>query len=198
VPVPGPGPLVAVRTALLQQAMPELPLRPGASVVARVASRAEQHGVLVLAGVPLHAQLPDEVPAGSTLRLLVREVTPERVTLSLDGPPVLPVPPPPMAQRRDPPASLTVQEPPRRRTAPGGEEVSGVTLAFHSAALGRLDLRVELSASRVSATVDAAAGGAHAGAAAAAERLRDALMAATEREAVVEVRPRREPVDLYA
>ena len=34
-------------------------------VVARVAARGEGHGVLVLAGVPLTAQLPDEVEAGA-------------------------------------------------------------------------------------------------------------------------------------
>ena len=71
-------PVVAVKTLLLQQALPDLALRPGASVVARVASRGEGHGVLVLGGVPLTAQLPDEVRSGETLRLNVADVTPER------------------------------------------------------------------------------------------------------------------------
>jgi hypothetical protein len=62
-------PVVAVRTLLLQQALPDVTLRPGASVVARVASRGEHNGVLVLAGVPLSAQLPEAAVAGATLRL---------------------------------------------------------------------------------------------------------------------------------
>ncbi len=66
---------IAVDALLLRTQLPELTLRPGASLVARVAARAEQHGVLVLAGVPLTAQLPDEVAAGDTLRLRVTEVT---------------------------------------------------------------------------------------------------------------------------
>ena len=75
---------VAVDALLLRTQLPELSLREGSNVVARVAARAEAHGVLVLAGVPLTAQLPPEVQAGQTLHLRVEEVTPERVTLRLD------------------------------------------------------------------------------------------------------------------
>jgi hypothetical protein len=185
-------PVVAVRTLLLREAMPDLPLRPGASVVARVASRAEQHGVLVLAGVPLTAQLPEEAKVGATLRLKVREVTPERVVLQLDGPPIMPA----HVAPRDVPVRVAVHDPPRR-TRDTGEEVSSVALSFSSPLLGRLDLRIELTSGRVEVTVDTPAAvqdlvqdG--------APRLRDGLAAATEREAAVRVRPRRDPVDVYA
>jgi hypothetical protein len=189
-------PVVALKTLLLQEAMPELVLRPGASVVARVASRGDQHGILVLAGVPLTAQLPEEAKAGATLRLKVTEVTPERVTMQLDGPPVLPpgAEPPPQPDQH---ARVGVQEQPRRSLR-DGEEVASVVLAFHSAALGRLDLRIDLSAATVRVTVDTPAGEPHELAEAAAARLRDALEVRTEREASVHVRPRRDPVDLYA
>src|SRR4051794_18546182 len=60
--------IVAVKTLLLQEALPELALRPGASVVARVASRGGHHGVLVLGRIPLPAQLPEEGRSGETLR----------------------------------------------------------------------------------------------------------------------------------
>jgi hypothetical protein len=186
-------PVVAVRTLLLQQAMPDLSLRPGASVVARVASRGDLNGVLVLAGVPLTAQLPDEVEAGATLRLKVREVTPERVTLQLDGPPI---PPPPAQPRQDTTARVEVQDPPRRRVEQG-EERSSVVLGFQSAELGRLDLRIELTAGRVEVIVETPAQ-VHDLVQDEAERLRDGLTARVQREANVEVRPRREPVDLYA
>jgi hypothetical protein len=187
--------VVAVKTLLLQQAMPDLPLRPGASVVARVASRGDLHGVLILAGVPLTAQLPAEAAAGSTLRLKVREVTPERVVLQLDGPPLLaaaPPPPPPP----DHPARVAVQDPPRRRVE-GGEERSSVALSFQSPGLGRLDLRIEMTAGRVEVVADVPAA-VHDLLQDAAPRLRDGLAVRTEREAAVQVRPRRDPVDLYA
>ena len=45
-------PVVSVATALLRAQLPEVTLREGASVTARVASRGEGHGVLVLAGIP--------------------------------------------------------------------------------------------------------------------------------------------------
>jgi hypothetical protein len=186
-------PVVALKTLLLKEAMPELILRPGMSVVARVASRAEQHGILVLAGVPLTAQLPEEAKAGATLRLKVTEVTPERVTLQLDGPPLLP----PQPDAAPPPeARVAVEELPRR-TREGGEEVASVALAFESAGLGRLDLRIDLSAGRVQVLVDTPAG-VHDLVEGASGRLRDALALRTEREAAVHVRARREPVDLYA
>ena len=78
-------PVVAIKTLLLQAQLPEVTLRPGTSVVGRVLSRGESHGVLVIAGIPLTAQLPEEVGrAGETLRLSVSDVTPERVTLQLE------------------------------------------------------------------------------------------------------------------
>jgi hypothetical protein len=191
-------PVVAIRTLLLQQAMPELPLRPGASVVARVASRGDQTGVLVLAGVPLSAQLPAEVQAGATLRLKVREVTPERVTLQLDGPPVPPpgTEPAPTPARADIPPRVAVDDPPGRR-CDGGEERSSVALTFQSAVLGRLDLHIELTAGKVEVVVDTPAA-VHDLVQDQAERLRDGLAVRTERPAEVRVRPRRDPVDLYA
>jgi hypothetical protein len=191
-------PVVAVKTLLLRQAMPDVPLRPGASVVARVASRAEAHGVLVLAGVPLTAQLPEEAKAGATLRLRVTEVTPERVTLQLDGPPVLPpgAEPPPPVPPRDAAPRVAVQDPPRR-SREGGEDRASVVLGFQSEALGRLDLRIELTGGKVEVVVDTPVA-VHEIVQDQADRLRAGLEARVERSAAVTVRPRHEPVDVYA
>src|SRR5215211_8821121 len=112
---------VALDALLLRTQLPELSLREGTSVVARVASRAEGHGVIVLAGVPLTAQLPPEIAAGQTLHLRIAEVTPEQVTMRLESQGVPPPPPPPLEQRAP---RLAVEEPPRR-TGPG-EESAGV------------------------------------------------------------------------
>ena len=186
---------IAVDALVLRAQLPELTLRVGASVVARVAAREAGHGVIVLAGVPLVAQLPPEVATGQTLHLKVAEVTAEQVTLRLDqqamltaaqaGQPLAP-----------PPPRVAVDEPPRRGA--GGEESATVSLAFDSAVLGRLDLRVDLARGNLSASVAAPPGAAFDLAAEAAGRLQHALGERTGRAAQVRVTPRREPLDTYA
>ncbi len=129
---------IAVTASLLRAQLPDLPLREGATLMARVASRGEQSAVIVLAGVPLTAQVPPEVQAGATLRLKVQEVTPERITLQIDpgpqggetapqGPaaPRAPAPPPPggYAPPRGAPAAPPVPgeapaQTPRQTTPP--------------------------------------------------------------------------------
>jgi hypothetical protein len=187
-------PVVAVQTLLLKAQLPELTLRPGASIVARVLSRGESHGVLVIAGVPLAAQLPEEVGAtGDTLRLIVREVTPERVTLQLDqAVPAAAQPPPQTARPR-----VTVDDPPRA-TRIDGEERASVALSFHSESLGRLDMRIEIAGSRVTTAVQAETGQPFDLTSAAAPRLEHGLHARTGLEAEVRVTPRRDPLDVYA
>lgn len=184
---------IALDALSLRTQLPELTLREGSSVVARVAAREAGHGVLVLAGVPLVAQLPPDVQAGQTLHLKVAEVTQDQVTLRLDQQAMAanaPPPPPP------PPARLIVEEPPRR--GPAGEESASVALAFDSAVLGRIDLRVDLARGIVSAGVGAPSGPAFELATEAAGRLQDALAERTGRAAQVRVTPRREPLDTYA
>jgi hypothetical protein len=188
-------PVVGIQTLLLRTQLPEVTLRPGVSVVARVLSRGEHHGVLVIAGVPLSAQLPAEIGrTGDTLRLRVTDVTPERVTMQLDQV-INPAaqPPPPAADR----ARVTVQDPPRTVRV-GGEERSTVALTFQSPSLGRMDLRLELAGARVSVAVEAAAGRPFELADAASDRLQGGLQARTGLDAAVQVTPRREPLDLYA
>jgi hypothetical protein len=188
-------PVVGMQTLLLRTQLPEVTLRPGVSVVARVLSRGEHHGVLVIAGVPLSAQLPADIGrTGDTLRLRVTDVTSERVTMQLDQV-INPAaqPPPPAADR----ARVTVQDPPRTVRV-GGEEHSTVALSFQSPSLGRLELRLELAGARLSAAVEAPAGRSFDLADAAAGRLQDGLQARTGLETAVTVTPRREPLDLYA
>ena len=189
-------PVVSVATALLRAQLPEVTLREGASVMARVASRGEGHGVLVLAGIPLTAQLPDGVESGATLKLRIEEVSPERVVLRMDAQAVNPLATGSAAPRPDA-ARLTVGEPPRR--TPGGDEGgASVALAFVSPALGRIDLRIDLATRAVQVAVEAPAGRAFDAADDAAERLRATLEATLERPAAVRVTPRREPLDVYA
>ena len=66
--------LLRVEAALLRAQLPELTLRPGMTLPARVMERHGQMGLLLLAGTPLAAQLPDELKAGDRLRLRVEDV----------------------------------------------------------------------------------------------------------------------------
>ncbi len=189
-------PVVSVATALLRAQLPEVTLREGASVMARVASHREGHGVLVLAGIPLNAQLPDGVEAGATLKLRIEEVSPERVVLRMDAQAVNPLAAGQAPPRPDAP-QLALGEPPRRD---GDGEAGGasVSLAFVSPVLGRIDLRIDLATRAVQVAVEAPAGPAFAAADGAAERLRATLEGTLERPAAVRVTPRREPLDVYA
>ena len=63
--------LLRVEAALLRNLMPDLLLREGMQMVATVAERAGQKGIIVLAGTPLAAQLPDEVQVGDRLAMIV-------------------------------------------------------------------------------------------------------------------------------
>jgi hypothetical protein len=196
---------IAVTAALLRAQLPDVPLREGATLMARVASRGEQHAVIVLAGIPLTAQVPPEVQAGATLRLKVQEVTPERVTLQIDPQaqqpanalqtPPTPLIAPPQMQLRPP--EVKVEEPPTRRRGSDGEPADVVRLAFNSPTLGRLDLHLELRGEKLLAEVTTPAGLPHVVAAGAAERLRARLTEAGL-EPTVKVLPRHTPLDLYA
>ena len=55
-------------------------------LAARVAEWAGQHGILMLAGQPLVAELPAHLRAGQILRLTVREATEERIVLEIADP----------------------------------------------------------------------------------------------------------------
>ena len=186
---------ISVDALLLRAQLPELTLRPGATLVARVAARAESHGVLVLAGLPLTAQLPDEVAAGETLRLTVTEASAEKIVLRMEPPATVVAPATPPAA---PPGSPEVRVQERARRRGGASEEASVALSFVSAALGRLDLRVQLGSAGVRVEVTAPAGASHELADRHAEDLRAGLEQELGRGAVVSVKPRREPVDLYA
>src|SRR3989440_10319564 len=77
------APVLQLEAALLRKQMPDLLLRPGMTLFARVAEREGRHGIIVLAGSPLVAELPDEVQVGDKLRLLVQDTRGERVAMKL-------------------------------------------------------------------------------------------------------------------
>ncbi|HEX8103242.1 MAG TPA: hypothetical protein VF533_11565, partial [Solirubrobacteraceae bacterium] len=175
---------VQIDPALLRRQLPELILRPGMSVVARVASRgAGAVGALILGGQLIRATVPQEVRTGDVLRLSVAEVTAERVVLKLESttpepgahsaaaapapvradpaapavqplpPTFAPGPPPALAPRPDADPDARGGEGDRR----GGGGRAGVSLAYETPALGRLDIRLERGPEGVTATIGAGA-----------------------------------------
>jgi hypothetical protein len=185
---------IAVTAALLRTQLPEVPIREGATLMARVASRGEAHAVIVIAGIPVTAQVPPEVQAGATLKLKVTDVSPERVMLQIDPQQPAQVPlQAPMELR----PQIVVEEPPARRRGADGEPADVVSLTFTSPTLGKLDLRLELRGERLLAEVTTPAGRPHVVASGASERLR-ANLEAVGLEPTVKVVPRHTPLDLYA
>jgi hypothetical protein len=199
--------LLRVEAALLRAQLPELVLRPGMTLPARVMERHGQMGLLLLAGTPLAAQLPDELKAGDRLRLRVEDVGEQVVLRTVESPAsgaqqAQQTPPPevalPLPGGRQAEIRVTEQAAERR----GDDEPVTVALDYDSPALGTLDLRLvqQPGGAGIQVTVGAMAGAPEERARAAAEELRAALADATGLPATVRVvgRTPRPRVNFYA
>ena len=192
--------MLRVEAALLRNLLPDLVLREGMRVVASVAERAGQKGIIVLAGAPLAAQLPDDVKVGDVLRLVVAESNTDRVVLRLTDPAAAPPPVPPVVTVPLPgggAARISVDE----RDAGGGaaREHHEVRVTFASAVLGPLELHLALAGpDAVRVNVRARAGAPFELAERHAAELADAVRTATGKPAQVSVSPRHDPLDVYA
>jgi hypothetical protein len=196
------APLLQLEAALLRKQMPDLLLRPGMTLFARVAERQGRHGIIVLAGTPLVAQLPDEVQAGDKLRLLVEDTRGERVAMKL-------VQDQPTAAPHTPTVGLPLPDGSRARVTmdeqdehgEGGRDDSehaSIAITYDSPSLGAVGLVLSLAPGGVSVRAELTAGRPFELADDAADELRERLSAATGRAAEVTVVPRRQPLDLYA
>ena len=198
--------VLRVQAALLRANMPELVLRPGLVLPARVLERAGSHGILLLAGTPLSAELPDELQPGARLRLRVEEVGADRVVLraveqAAQPQPPASTPPPDVALPLPGGRQAEVRVTERAAERRDAREPAAVALAYDSPALGTLDLRlVHQPGAGLTVTVGATAGAPEERVRAAAEELRAALQEATSLPASVRVvaRPAEPRVDLYA
>jgi hypothetical protein len=194
------APLLQVEAAFFRRQMPDLILREGSQLAARVAEKEGKHGVITLAGVPLVAELPDGVQTGDTLKLLVAETRGEKVVMRLMQEQPAGAPPPPTVVITQPDGSqarLTVEE-------DGGEEggrereTAAISLTYETERLGELGLRLEIAPGVVRARVEARAGAVYELADDQSDALRRELAARTGRAAEVTVVPRREHFDAYA
>lgn len=187
---------IQVDAVVLRGMLPDLVLREGMLLAARVAER----GVLSLAGRRLAAELPDTLAPGQEVRLRVEEATPERVVLRIvpeQQPPPLPLPPlVPLPGGLK--ARIAVDRDDGEQTGTPGagrEGRSGVVVRYESPALGAMELRLALDPATLRAVVETRTPGP---ARAAAAELRDALTAAAGRPAEVTIVERHDPVDVYA
>jgi hypothetical protein len=174
----------------------ELRITPGRTIAARVVN-ADGHGrgVITIAGEPLEASLPTHIQPGQELRLVVREVSPERVVLGLADqsaePQEVPLPGG---------GSLRVND---EDTAAGGGAgarpgTQTLSLRYDAPALGAVDLRFELAAGTLRVGVALAPGPPLQGAQERAGELQEALQGAVAQAVSVTVEPRHDPLDLYA
>lgn len=176
----------------------DLRISPGRALMARVvAANSSGRGALSIAGTVIDAELPDHVQAGQELRLIVAQVTPEKVVLSLSD-----HPPPAQAPAGVPlpgggTLRVTEQGPGESgiRAAPGTHVLA---LRYDAPALGPVDLRFELSPTSLRLAVALTAGDRLARAQARTGELQDALRESVGRSVIVSVSPRREPIDVYA
>lgn len=198
---------LAVDAQLLRAVLtPELNLSVGRVLSVRVAELLPGgRGMLSLAGVLLEAQLPKELEAGQELRLVVREVTPERVVLGVAGSEAQAAPVPVAA-----PVSIelpgggsvhvTRRDEQQESGASGNPGSGRHTLALTYAAphLGAVDMHFTLDPGSLRLVLTLAAGPAFELADGAAARLQAALSDSLDRSVSIAVQPRREPLDVYA
>lgn len=208
--------LALVRDILL----PGLTLSPGRAMMARVVSADEgSGGSLAIAGYLLEAELPAELAAGQSLRLVVRDVSEDRVLLAVaahdasasaaDAPASAA---PAQQQQQPPPPAVPIALPggaQLRVLEDGGEEEPGgergrrrgghaLGLRLDLPGVGALELRFGLDPASVRAAIATEPGAPLQQAQAQAGELRDALARVCERPATVSVSARRRPLDLYA
>jgi hypothetical protein len=189
---------IAFELILLRSVLPELVIRPGMALAARVAERQGRHGIITIAGNPLVAELPEGVERGENLRLRVEDVTGDKVLMRLadqpqsSSPSALPGLPLPDGRT----AHLRVEDEDMAWLGEEYEEGS-VALTYDSPSLGPIGLQLGLGRGTVTATVRVRDGEPLAVAERAAEALRSALDRATGRAAHVRVGIRRDPVDVY-
>jgi hypothetical protein len=194
---------IAVQLIQLQALMPETTLRPGQSLVARVAERHEGKGILMLAGKPIVAELPADVRAGDVLRLAVKDVTAEKVVMQMREaqeaaqpqqqnaiPLAIPFP-------DGQPAYVHVDDKSEGK-GQGDSSVAAVALTYESPALGPINLRLGMDPGTVIADVRIAAGAPLEIAKAAGEILKESLAERTGRVATVNVAPRPGSFDVSA
>jgi hypothetical protein len=177
----------------------ELRIAPGRALVARVVNTdGHGRGVITIAGEPLEAALPEHIQPGQELKLVVREVSAERVVLSLADQV-------PNSQGAEVPlpggGSIRVNDEEAEGPPAGAgarPDIHTLSLRYDGPALGPVDLRFELTPGTLRLKVALGPGAPFDRAQERAGELQEMLQRAVEQAVVVTVEPRHEPLDLYA
>jgi hypothetical protein len=195
-------PLLQVEAAFFRRQMPDLILREGSTLAARVAERQGRHGIITLGGTPLLAELPDGVKTGDTLRLLVADTRGEKVVMRLIHDQAAEQPPSSTINLTQPDGSqarLTVDEDGGQEGGGGrNRETAGVSLTYETPRLGAVGLRIDIAPGQVRVRAEVTGGRIYELADDASDRLKSRLSAITGRAAEVQVVARRDHIDAYA
>ncbi len=194
---------LAVDAQLLRAVLtPDLTLTVGRVLSVRVADLMPGgRGTLSLAGVLLEAELPQDVKAGQELRLIVREVTPSRIVLGiqdrgavqaqLNAPTAVPLP-------GGGSVHVTERDSGGQAGTGSGSGTHTLALTYDAPSLGAVEMQFALDPSSLRLALTVAAGPAFELAEGSADQLSAALSSAVGRAISVTVKPRREPVEVYA
>jgi hypothetical protein len=196
------APLTVQATLIRDVLAPDLTLTVGRELMVRVAANPPgSSGLISLAGVLLDAELPETVGAGDELRLLVRDISADRVVLQIDPEQTAP---PPLAlvlgqvETATDPRLLHLREHPQANAGPGGSPRHTLALVYNAPTAGAIELRFVLDDSGLHLAMTVPAGAAFEFARADAEQLTAKLTQAAGRAATVRVQPRREPLEVFA
>ena len=185
---------------------PDIKIVVGRAMMARViVANPGGRGSLSIAGYLLEAELPEGVQAGQDLRLVVRDVNPQRVLLSITDDRPASAAPGPAAPDAAPVAvplpgggsvAVTERDAASQSGASGGSHE--LCLRYSAPALGAIDLRLALDPGSLRVTVTVARGEPLRRMQAAAGELRQGLADELRRGVSVTVAGRHEPLDVYA
>jgi len=165
--------------------------------MARVVSTAASgKGAISIAGTLIEADLPKEVRPGQDIRLVVKDVTPERVVLSMSDQTAVAPAPAPVELPGGGKIRLTEREASEREGSDGQGRT--ITLRYDAPALGAVDLRFDLDSGSLRVAATLAQGEPVTLAQGAADELRETLAASSDRPVTVTVSARYEPLDVYA
>jgi hypothetical protein len=187
--------LLLLRTTLA----PDIRIAPGRAIMARVVTAdGSGRGALSIAGALFDAELPKQVRAGEDLRLIVRDVSADRVVLQLaDQAPTPLAAPTPIPLPGG--GALKVLEHEQQRGGSGSADGRDVlTVRYDAPNLGPVDLRFDLRPGSLHVTATLTAGEPLRRAQADAVSLREALESELDRPISVQLKARYEPLNVYA
>ena len=186
--------LLLLRTALT----PDVRIAPGRALMARVVTAdGNGRGALSIAGAVFEAELPKQVRAGEDLRLVVRDVSSDRVVLQLADQTAPPLTSPPPIQLPGG-GALKVVEHEQQRGGASGEGRDLLTVRYDAPHLGPVELRFDLRQASLHVTATLGAGEPLRRAQADAVALREALQGELDRPVSLQLKARYEPLNVYA